>query len=164
MSATQDFINLLPNLKEGQRSLLRQVAFAPLDQSLLGFDIFTGLWWPLRYQTPRAPRREASWLILKLYGFRPMPYKPGNTLGTLLSRCYLKDPKNRPKADQIMYEIIESPLEGLELPLRNAFVEISNLDHKDQAIDWVALTDDLSSWEDREVRNRWITEFLRERR
>jgi hypothetical protein len=48
MSQTAEYVRRLSNLQEGQRSQLRRVAGQPLDATLQGFDLFTGLWWPLR--------------------------------------------------------------------------------------------------------------------
>lgn len=161
MSSTQEFIQLLLGLKGGEISLLRRLAFAPLDKSVTAFDLFTGLWWPIRAKTPRAPRREAAWLVLKLYGFRPIKHTPGKTFSMLLARWRAEDPEKRePRADFIMNRIITSPLDGLELPMRMAFARFSESD----SIDWVALTDDLSFWEKQEIRTKWISDFFKDRR
>lgn len=93
MTPTVEFINRLGHLKEGERSRLRRLAGQPLDKTLQGFDLFTGLWWPLRHDSPAAPRRETSWLVAKLYGAFPIPHvrpdAPSErpTLARLLGRC-----------------------------------------------------------------------------
>jgi hypothetical protein len=93
MTPTIEFINRLENLKEGERSRLRRLAGQPLDKTLQGFDLFTGLWWPLRAVSPTTPQRETSWLVAKLYGAFPIPHvrpdAPSErpTLARLLGRC-----------------------------------------------------------------------------
>lgn len=93
MSETLAFIRRLEKLKEGERSHLRRLAGQALDHTLPGFDLFTGLWWPLRQDSPVAPRRETSWLVAKLYGAFPIPHvRPDDTfnrptLASVLSRC-----------------------------------------------------------------------------
>lgn len=66
--STAHFVKRLKDLKEGERSRLRSLAGRPLDARLDGFDLFTGLWWPLRATNKAAPRRETSWLVAKLFG------------------------------------------------------------------------------------------------
>jgi len=76
VSQARAFIRNLELLKEGDRSLLRCVAGQPLDESLPGFDLFTGLWWPLRERNKAAPRRDTSWLVAKLFATFPIPHVP----------------------------------------------------------------------------------------
>lgn len=69
MSQTAAFIARLTNdLKfgPGERARLRVLAGSGLDESIGGFDLFTGLWWPLRQKNTASPRREIAWLISKL--------------------------------------------------------------------------------------------------
>lgn len=66
--STDAYIKRLQDLKQGERSRLRSLGGRPLDARLDGFDLFTGLWWPLRATNERAPRRETSWLVAKLFG------------------------------------------------------------------------------------------------
>jgi hypothetical protein len=93
MSQTATFIQRLQSLKEGERSRLRRLAGQPLDETLSGFDLFTGLWWPLREKNQFAPRRETSWLVAKLYGAFPITHLNRDekavcpTLARLLGRC-----------------------------------------------------------------------------
>lgn len=93
MTPTMEFINRLENLKEGERSRLRRLAGQPLDKTLQGFDLFTGLWWPLRRLSPATPQRETSWLVARLYGAFPIPhFRPDSpnerpTLARLLGGC-----------------------------------------------------------------------------
>ncbi|MBN1511827.1 MAG: type I-E CRISPR-associated protein Cse2/CasB [Phycisphaerae bacterium] len=92
MSQSITFIERLQNLKEGERSRLRSLAGRPLDACLQGFDLFTGLWWPLRNESPSVPRREPSWLVAKLYGACCVPHRsveqgPGASLPGVLGMC-----------------------------------------------------------------------------
>jgi hypothetical protein len=92
MSKTAEYIKRLSDLQEGERSRLRLLAGRPLDATLQGFDLFTGLWWPLRAKSPATPRREPSWLVAKLFGtFRVPHIRPdsgaGPSLPEVLGRC-----------------------------------------------------------------------------
>jgi len=74
---TEQYIEYLTRMKAGELGLLRQHAGQGLDETVDGFDLFAGLWWPLRAKSERTPRREVAWLIAKLYAFRPIPRSPG---------------------------------------------------------------------------------------
>jgi len=92
MSQTAKYIKSLSDLQEGERSRLRRLAGRPLDATLQGFDLFTGLWWPLRAKSPATPRREPSWLVAKLFGaFRVPHIRPdsgaGPSLPEVLGHC-----------------------------------------------------------------------------
>ena len=92
MSQTVAYIKKLEAMNEGERSRLRSLGGQPLDARLDGFDLFTGLWWPLRQASPVAPRRETSWLVAKLFGaFRVPHVRPqegiGPTLPAVLGLC-----------------------------------------------------------------------------
>ncbi|MCK6483781.1 MAG: hypothetical protein HUU22_04870 [Phycisphaerae bacterium] len=97
---TTAYIERLKNLKEGERSRLRSLAGRRLDARLDGFDLFTGLWWPLRADSPAAPRREPSWLVAKLFGafgdavphVRPDEQTAGPTLPAVLGLCEPRRP------------------------------------------------------------------------
>lgn len=95
MTATQQFIGTLQSLKPGDLGRLRKLAGLPLDESVAGFDLFAGLWWPLREKTQRAPRREVAWLVAKLYAFCPMPQVDGMTLPVRLRRVRPDDERKR---------------------------------------------------------------------
>src|SRR5690606_25014187 len=83
---TQQYIRTLESLKPGDLGLLRRYAGVALDESVDGFDLFAGLWWPLRQKNERAPRREVAWLIAKLYAFCPTPQSDGAMLSWRLGR------------------------------------------------------------------------------
>jgi CRISPR type I-E-associated protein CasB/Cse2 len=145
-------------LKSGELGLLRQHAGRGLDESVEGFDLFAGLWWPLRAQNQRAPRRAVAWLIAKLYAFRPVEHSPGETISYQLGRCR-KDwgPEKDPVA-QRFDRLLTLPIQNLEPPLQWAINLVSSQHLK---LDWVELTNDLSLWERESKRLKWAEEFLK---
>ncbi len=157
MTATKQFITVLTNLKAGDLGLLRTHAGQGLDKSVDAFDLFAGLWWPLRHKNERAPRRSVAWLIAKLYAFRPIDRSQDHTLAGQLRRCQPNEPLARERFQQKFDEMLLLPLDKLEPALQWALERIASADLK---LDWVKLTDDLSIWEREETRLRWAKEFL----
>ncbi len=158
MTATEQYIKVLTDLKTGELGLLRTHAGQGLDESVDGFDLFAGLWWPLRANNQRAPRRKVAWLIVKLYAFRQIPHSPGETLGCQLRRCQpVKDPEKKRFAQRFDRMLI-LPLDKIEPALQWG---LDLLASKDLKLDWVRLTDDLSIWERESTRLKWAEEFLR---
>ena len=100
MTQTEQFIRRLEMLQEADRSQLRRVAGKQLNEALQGFDLFTGLWWPLR-DGPAAPRKETSWLVAKLYAAfgirndRSDKTEAGPTLARILGWCEPRDDHSR---------------------------------------------------------------------
>src|SRR5262249_26684176 len=132
MTPTEEFIAKLEALKEGERSRLRQLAGKPLDETLAGFDLFTGLWWPLRQRSPRAPRRETGWLVAKLYGGFPVPHVcpeqlgPRPTLAWLLGQLEPSDEHGMPRFRRRFDALLCSSLSSLEPHLRWALSVIAD--------------------------------------
>ena len=176
MTQADPFIRKLESLKEGERSRLRRLAGQPLDHAVPGFDLFTGLWWPLREKSAWAPRRETSWLVAKLFGVFPLPHVPSErdgptTLAFMLGSCEPKhpacpdaallssvppqrDPAKRQFIDARRFRLrfdalLQTPLSGLEPHLRWALWSVGNAIQKEHAsgFDWVQLLDDLSKWD-----------------
>jgi CRISPR type I-E-associated protein CasB/Cse2 len=133
------------------------LADLPLDESVDGFDLFAGLWWPLRAKNQRAPRREVAWLIAKLYAFRPMSQAPGATMAGQLGKLHFPDKGAWDRHQQRFDELLVLPLSGIEPALRWGLTLIADNGKK---LDWVRLTDDLSIWEREETRREWAMEFL----
>jgi len=158
MTATEDFIKNLTKLKEGDLGLLRTHAGQGLDESLEGFDLFTGLWWPLREKNQRAPRRSVAWLIAKLYAFCPIKPSPDHTLAMQLRRCQPNEQLAKRRFQQRFDEMLVLPLDKLEPALQWALEQIAA--SSDPRLDWVKLTDDLSIWEREKTRLRWAEQFL----
>ncbi len=175
MTPTVEFISKLENLKEGQRSCLRRLAGLPLDKALQGFDVFTGLWWPLRHANPATPRRETSWLVAKLYGMFPIPHvrphPPADqlTLARLLRRCEPRDDDDQERFRKRFDALICSPLSCVEPHLHWALRVIARAVAQEvvPGMDWAQLLDDLSIWDrgeehrrERDVRDIWAEQYL----
>jgi hypothetical protein len=174
MSPTDEYIERLSALQEGERSRLRSLAGQPLDATLPGFDLFTGLWWPLRQRSKFAPRREPSWLVAKLFcAFRVPHVRPdsglGPTLPAVLGRCEPPDERGlrfRTRFDALLC----TTLSGLEPHLRWALGEVAGrVAHGRDVggLDWVQLLDDLSIWDrgeehrrERDIRDIWAETYL----
>lgn len=60
------FVRLAAGLDSDSWAVLEQAANRPLNHSPAAFDIFTGLYWPLRNRDRTLPSRNAAWLALKL--------------------------------------------------------------------------------------------------
>ncbi len=157
MSATDRYINILTQLKSGDLGLLRTHAGQGLDESVDGFDLFAGLWWPLRQKNERAPKREVAWLIAKLYAFCPIEHSPGDTLARQLRRCQPDKDPAKERFRQAFDRMLSLPLNQIEPALRWALDRIAS---KGRKLDWVTLTDDLWRWEREHTRLTWAGQFL----
>lgn len=170
MNATEQYIATLANLKQGDLALLRSHARQGLDNTVSGFDLFAGLWWPLRQNNPQTPRREPSWLVAKLYGAFPLQHirEDAASLPSVLGCCAPRDNNNpfRQRFDTLL----QTPLSELEPHLRWALAVAADLvQHKKASgIDWAQLLDDLSIW-DRgaehrrriDIREEWACQYLK---
>ena len=157
MSPTEQFIEALERLKPGELGLLRTHAGQGIDESVEAFDLFAGLWWPLRQKYEKTPRRAVAWLIAKLYAFRPLPHAPDQRLARQLSLCQPQEGKARKRFHKRFDMLLSSPLCDLETSLRWA---IDRVGSKLKELDWVSLTDDLSFWERDAKRLEWAKDFL----
>ncbi|MFH1740329.1 MAG: type I-E CRISPR-associated protein Cse2/CasB [bacterium] len=155
--STNDYIAGLMKRKPGELGLLRTHAGQGLDASVDGFDLFSGLWWPLRQKNAQAPRRDVAWLIAKLYAFCPIEHSPGDTLVHQLQRCQPNGTVERERFRQRFDRMLMQPLSNIEEPLRWALDQVAA---SGNGLDWVKLTDDLSIWERETTRLRWAEEFL----
>jgi CRISPR type I-E-associated protein CasB/Cse2 len=158
VSATEQYVEVLAHLKPGELGLLRKHAGQGLDRSVDGFDLFAGLWWPLRARNQRAPRRAVAWLIAKLYAFRPIEHSPGQTIAYQLGRCRGPEALIDDPVAQRFDSMLTLPLVKIEPTLHWALDLIAS---KDLKLDWVELTDDLSFWELESKRLKWAEEFLK---
>jgi CRISPR type I-E-associated protein CasB/Cse2 len=143
-------------MKSGELGLLRTHAGQGLDETVDGFDLFTGLWWPLRAKSEHTPRREVAWLIANLYAFRPISHSPGETLARQLARC--QPNKEKERFTQRFDRMLTKPLSKIEPDLRWA---LDLLASKDLKLNWVKLTNDLSIWERESKRLEWAEQFLK---
>lgn len=157
MTATEQYIHELSELKSGALGLLRTHAGQGLDESVEGFDLFAGIWWPLREKNQRAPRREVAWLIAKLYASCPIPHAPGEYLAFKLGRLQPSDDRARVRYRQRFDRILALPLDKIEIPLRELLDHIRT---NQNSLDWVKLTDELSIWERETTRRKWAKQFL----
>lgn len=154
--STQDYIKELFKLKPGDLGLLRSHAGQGLDESVPGFDLFAGIWWPLRQKNQLAPRREVSWLIAKLYATCPLDQKDGEHIASLLGRFWPNDEKEQKRYRQRFDKLLRTPLRKLE---PNLFWALSVIGVHNGSIDWITLTDDLSIWERISKRREWAKRF-----
>jgi len=157
LTPTEQYVQGLMNLKSGELGLLRKHAGQSLDETVDGFDLFTGLWWPLRSRNSSAPRREVAWLIAKLYAHYPIEHEFGLTLASQLRRCQPNENRAQDRFRQKFDEMLSLPLDKIEPALRWA---LDLLDSKGLKLDWVKLTDKLSVWERTSTRLKWAEDFL----
>ena len=167
MTATQQFIGTLQSLKPGDLGRLRKLGGLPLDESVDGFDLFAGLWWPLREKCQRAPRREVAWLVAKLYAFCPLPHLDGATLPACLGRAGPAGNRAARRQQQKFDELLTLPLGQSEPALQWAIRVVADTGIRPGVVadtgiglDWVRLTDDLSFWEREAIRLRWAKQYL----
>lgn len=173
MTPTEQFVRRLQELQEGERSRLRLLAGRSLEESVLGFDLFAGLWWPLRQASPRTPRREPSWLVAKLFGAFPLPQvgpeAEGARLAQALGKCEPRDDDGRARFRNRFDTLVCSPLRQLEPHLRWALAVVADAVERQQCpgLDWVQLLDDLSIWELADmhrrrvdIREEWAEQYL----
>ncbi len=157
---TVQFVKALENLKAGDLSLLKQMIGRDLDESLLGFDLFTGLWWKQRKNSPRTPRRDVSWLIALLYAEYRFQQADGADLPTMLGKICGKISKQRDKRRFISRFdlILQSNVSQLEQALIWALNTLR--DNAVLSLDWVILTDNLSAWNNDLLRQKWAETFI----
>jgi len=178
MTPAEQFVRMLEELKEGECSRLRRLVGRSLDASLVGFDLFTGLWWPLRHKSPKAPRREPSWLVAKLWGTFAIPHarREANantewpTLPAVLGKCEPPDEHGGRRFRDRFDVLLCSPLYDLESHLRWALSEVARavagrVPHAREikGMDWAQLLDDISIWDKGEIdiREKWIEVYLK---
>jgi len=182
MSQTPEFIARLTSDRlfgPGERARLRALAGRGLDADVPGFDIFTGLWWPLRQKSPRAPERATAWMVAKLFGAFPIP--PDRHERAELARVLgqwersLRNEFDRKRFRSRFDALLQSPLSALEPHLRWALSVVRKAVGQKQinGLDWVRLLDDLRLWirgpdkqdenpdrRERDVRDVWAGQYL----
>lgn len=157
MTSTEQYIEILTRLKPGELGLLRIHAGHGIDESVGGFDLFAGLWWPLRAKNERAPRREVAWLIAKLYAFCPIPHSSKDCLANVLRRCQPREEGAKRRFRGRFDRMLVLPLSQIEPALQWSVDWIAL---RGGRLDWVKLTDDLSIWERESTRLKWARHFL----
>lgn len=157
MNATEQYIDVLTRLQTGDLGLLRAHAAQNPDASVDGFDLFAGLWWPLREKYADVPRRGVAWLVAKLYAHSPIPHASGYTLARQLRECQPIDERARKSYQQRFDQMLMLPISQIEPALLWALRQLAA--HRPQ-LDWVKLTNDLSQWEQERTRLGWAEQFL----
>ena len=166
MGATAEYIRHLTDLKSGDMGKARSFANKGLDEEIDGFELFTGLWWPLREKNHRAPKREIAWLILKLYGFCPLQNSDSHydTLACQLRRCQPHEEKARPRFIDRFDRMLSQHIANIEPHMHWA---LRQLQERKMKLNWARLTDDLSIWDKGQYHNRkqdvreiWANEYL----
>ena len=172
---TTGFVGKLTALKEGDLAVLRGLANQPLDTSLEGFDLFTGLWWGLRQADKWTPGREVSWLACKLYAQNPQPQQDGAALPFLLRQYmmsqYGNDLDGRDRFSQKLDRLLASSFAELESQLTWAIRLVRRDEPKakknpesnvgdPRGFDWVHLINSLSHWDRSTTRTKWAEQFL----
>ena len=177
MSQTAAYIAQLTNQRRfgpGERARLRALAGCGLDEDTPGFDLFTGLWWPLRQKNQTAPRREVAWLVAKLYAAYTVPHvRPyggqGPPLPEAIGRSEPREPYLQERFRRRFDALLCTPLGGLEPHLHWALSVARDavVARRLQGIDWVQLTDDLSIWDrggehrrECDIRDIWAEQYL----
>lgn len=166
MSVTSEYILNLSKLKSGDLGLLRTHSCQGIDESAEAFDLFAGIWWPLRQKNQFAPRRKVAWLIAKLYAFCPIENSSdkNDTFARQLRRCEPYDKEERKRFRNKFDELLTQQFEHLEFIMQWA---LKILESNDCKLNWAQLTDDLSRWEQGEyhksgqdIREIWAIEYL----
>ncbi len=175
MTQTEKFIRRLEALKEGDRFKLRELRDRGPDETLQGFDLFTSLWWPLRNESPSAPRKETSWLVAKLFGAFPVPQvqhpmlNAGATLAYMLGRCQPIEVFAQRRFRRRFDVLLRTPLSELEPLLRWALSIVADAFFRKKCLglNWVQLLEDLSIWDRgeahrrrRDIREEWAESYL----
>lgn len=158
-ASTIDYIQSLMKLKEGELGILRSLHDSSLDESIVGFDLYTNIWWPLRKKNKMVPRREVAWLIAKLYAHYRLIQKDDASLPKLLGFVYRSLPGQETKdlfIDRFDL-LLNLEVNQLEQPLHQALMQLRNFQYS--SLDWVRLTDDLSIWEEEKTRLKWAEVF-----
>ena len=126
MSPTERYVEILRHLKSGELGLLRTHAGRGLDETVDGFDLFAGLWWPLRAQDQRTPRRGVAWMIAKLYALRPVDHSPGSALAFQVGRCRPQGDPDRERFAKGFDRMLSMTLGQIEPALRGGEPNMAN--------------------------------------
>ena len=174
MSGAREFVQRLEALQEGERSRLRRCAGTPLHETVAGFDLFTGLWWPLRETNAAAPRREPSWLVAKLHASFDVPHIDGGPrLPAVLGAREPAEARAAKRFRDRFDALLQTPPVILEPPLRWTLSAVAEAVEAKaiSGLDWVQLLDDLSIWDQgathrvgRDIREIWAEAYLKEGR
>lgn len=175
MTETDRFINKLMNLRDADLSRLRRFIQIPLNESVEGFDLFTGLWWPLRARSPAAPRKEASFLIAGLFASFAIPHnknqegRAGPSLAQALAQCEPWDSLARDRYRRRFDLLLRTALSELtpDLVWALSCVEGALMERRLAGLDWVSLLDDISIWDKgslhrrrQDIKDIWAEQYI----
>jgi len=121
------------------------------------FDLFTGLWWPLR-RGPRVPGREASWLVAKLFPWNPSTVE-GGSLGDVLGQTAPRRREDLLRERRRIDSLLRAQGRPLEACLRQA---VCRLNRAGVALDWVQVLQDLTLWDRpwKPTQTKWARDWL----
>jgi len=158
MNLTAEFVEKIRSLGPADLDLLRRCADAPPDVSIQAFDLFTGLWWPLRQRSPRVPARGPSWLVAKLFPWNPRPGGTG-TLGAALVRLAPRGPEDRIRERARFGRLLSASGHALEVQLRHG---LRRLNRAQVPVDWAQLLEDLTQWNQypKSPQLKWARDWL----
>lgn len=168
--STRAFVEeLCGHVKNGELALLRSQAQRDLATSVLAYDLFTGLWWPLRRNDPRVPERASAWQLIKLYSFIPVAQdpSPSRRLAEHLRRLWkaASDERERARLGRRYDQLFASRHGELEARLREALLMVVNAKRREgalPALDWEELLESLRTTEWPQRRNAWMATIVRQ--
>ncbi|MGC8840676.1 MAG: type I-E CRISPR-associated protein Cse1/CasA [Candidatus Sumerlaeaceae bacterium] len=168
-----------PGLKAGNLALLRTLATRNLSSDLQAYDLFTGLYWPIRQRSPRAPRRVDAWLVAKLYA--RFPWSPSTEEQDAFP-AHLRQLWRLGAANEMFRRYIRRRFDALfasghgerEANLSSIFSCLQKAFRSQPArkvahpvlpgsrlpLDWARLLDELRDWD--QVRYDWIRKIIKE--
>lgn len=157
-----------PGLKGGHLARLRALAMKKLSADVSAYDLFTGLYWPIRGRSPRAPRRNDAWNLAKLYAKFPWVPSADNvhTLPEHLSRLCLTLPTASlaRRFDRLFvirgkdFELALQQLLALtRKPLQASAVTHPLLPGKFPPLNWSRLLHEMRDWDT--VRFSWVNKI-----
>lgn len=171
MSETWKFIARLESLTQGERAQLRCLNGQGLDQSVISFDLFTGVWWPLRNESKGAPRRETAWLIARLFCSFKIPNAEGAlySLPMILGNAEPLEARQQKSYHLRFDALLQSTLLNIEPHLRWALPVVVRSVNMGRCagLDWAKLLDELSIWDrgdehrlKRDIQDIWAEQYL----
>ncbi|NQT88777.1 type I-E CRISPR-associated protein Cse1/CasA [bacterium] len=133
---------------DGDWSTLAQAANRRMNESPEAFDLFSGLYWRLRRQKSKVPRRGVAWLVLKLMAAVPARFRtvePDANWNPLrkLPATQRHSEGQRGKGPLRIYPKGLPGIARLEVQLRETLRNHLET-HNPQPVDWPALCDQLN--------------------
>jgi len=158
-SAAEQFVDRLGELSESDLKTLRNAAGGRRGDDVRVYDIFTGLFRPLRRKHIMV--RWAYYLVATLYPWHPGNGPPAN-LGAAMRR--LRPPSRekdaRDRADRRFRRLLDSKGRDLGVRLLEC---VRMLRREGIPVDWPRLIEDLSQWYrgNHKTQYSWAEEYFR---